>query len=1833
MAEHTEYVLEPLRKSAEFTLYRGNERGNQMPILALVVAEQPSPQNLRRLQREYSLTTELDSAWAAQPLALTRVQGRSALILKDPGGQPLDWRIEQHKHQDFDLTRFLGIAVGLTAALSQAHRRGIIHKDVMPANAFVDDTGRAWLTGFGIACQLPRERQSPTSPETIAGTLAYMSPEQTGRMNRSIDSRSDLYSLGVTLYQMLTGVLPFTAADPLEWIHCHIAIQPLAPGVRRIVPEPLSAIIMKLLAKNAEERYQTAAGLEADLRLCLTEWQSHGRIDPFTLGTDDLSDRLLIPEKLYGRDCEVGALIGAFDRVVAGGRPEFVLVSGYSGVGKSAVVNELHKSLVPPRGLFASGKFDQYKRDIPFATLAQAFRNLIRPILNMSDEELRGWRDAIREAIEPNGQLITDLVPELKHIIGDQPPVSELPQQDAQARFQLVLRRFMGVFARPEHPLALFLDDLQWLDAATLDLLEDLLARSELQHLLLIGAYRDNEVSPSHPLIRKLNVIRQAGALVQEIVLGPLGREDLGQMLEESLHSGPNQTAQLAKLIHEKTIGNPFFAIQFISDLADENLLTFDHERGRWCWELSQIHGKGYTANVVALMVGKLGRLPAATQQALQQFACVGNSAEVDVLSLVCMSPAETMHEQLWEAVRAGLVFRSEDSYRFLHDRVQEAAYSLIPEGHRAEAHLRIGTLLADHTPPERLEEKIFEIVNQLNRGSHLLSSIAERERVAGLNLIAATRAKASVAYSSALEHLRAAGSLLTESSWELSYQLIVSIEILRAECELLTADMGTAESRLTMLAQRVRTEHDFAVVTRLRITLYTTLDQSDQCVDVFLEYLRRGGTVWERHPEREEVAREYELLWALVGDRQIEELFDIPLMTDPDVLDALDVFSEMVHPAFFYDENLSSMLVCRMVSLSLKHGNCDASCFGYVWFAMFAGPRFNNYKDGYRFGQLGFDLVEKRGLVRYQARTYLTFATLTPWTKHFASARGLIHRGFDAAHRNGDLTYSAYSWKILITNYLMAGDPLAEVQSESEKALAFATKSRFGLMVVICGTQRGLIRTLRGLTPRFGCFDDEDFDEQRTERHLAGNPVMSLAEFFYWTRKLQARFFAGDHVAAVAASERAQGLVWTATSQVTSADLPFYGALAHAASWDSASSEEQQRHLQALSAHHRQLKVWSEYCPANFENRAALVGAEIARVEGRKMDAEHLYEKAIRSARENGFVQNEGLAHELAAQYYLRRGLETAGYAYLRNARNCYQHWGAHGKVKQLDERYPRQYGERISDLSAMNGASLGQVDVETVVKASQALSIEMVLPGLIEKLLRIAVEHAGAERGLLILIRNGEPRIEAEATTGSGKIDVVVRQKHIEPPDLPQSALHYTIRTQESLLLDDASSDNVHSKDEYVLRQRSKSILCLPIVKQGKLVGVLYLENNLAPFAFTPNRITVLQLLASQAAISLENATLYSDLQLQAGLLQRLPVSAWTLKPDGTPDFVNQVWLDYAGHTLDFVRSHPEAWMAAVHPDDRELAVKCFWEGVHSGRGFAMETRSLRAQDGTYRWHLQQAVVVHDSEGRVLKFVGTTTDIDDQKRAEEALRQSQGDLARINRVTTMGELAASLAHEISQPISGVITNANVSLRKLGRNEPELDGAREAITKIMRDGQRAAEILANIRAQFRKGIVDREVFDVNQINLETLALLRGDAMRYDISIRTEFAADLPLIAGDRVQLQQVAMNLILNSIEAMKDVEGTRDLVIKSERAQHAGIIVSFIDTGIGLPPQLADRIFDPFVTTKQHGTGMGLRISRSIIESHGGRLWAVNSQGRGATFQFELPPAIPERAEGSQT
>jgi PAS domain S-box-containing protein len=1821
------YAFTPLR-DGDIALYRGS--GNGLAPILLVAAAETSLDGIQRLEHEFALKAELDADWAARSIALTHYNGRMTLVLEDPGGAPLDRLLGR----PLDVSHFLRIATPLAGALRQMHERGLIHKDIKPANILVDAAGgRVWLTGFGIASRLPREHQAPAPPEVIAGTLAYMAPEQTGRMNRSVDSRSDLYALGITFYEMLTGQLPFTAADPIEWVHCQIARQPMPPDERiGAVPGPLSAIVMKLLAKTAEERYQTAAGVESDLRRCLAEWKATGRIGPFPLGARDASDRLLIPEKLYGRKCEIETLLASFDRVVAQGTPELVLVSGYSGIGKTSVVNELHRALVPQRGLFASGKFDQYKRDIPYATLAQAFQTLVRSLLTQSNEELGRWQDSLREALGPNGQLMVDLVPELELVIGKQTPIAELPPQDAQNRFQMVFRRFLGVFARKEHPLALFLDDLQWLDRATLDLLEHLVTHSEVRHLLLVGAYRDNEVSPSHPLLRTLEAIRAVDARLHEIVLAPLELDDLGRLIADALHCEPEHARPLAELVQEKTGGNPFFAIQFFIALADEGLLAFDPVASAWQWNIDRIRAKSYTDNVVDLMAEKLKRLSSTTQETLKQLACLGNVVPIATLALVHGTTEEAMHAALWAAVRADLVVHQDSAYKFLHDRIQQAAYSLIPDEQRADVHLRIGRVLLASMTADDLAEHLFDVANHFNRGATQLVDRDEKAQVATIELRAGRKAKASTAYASACLYLVAGMALLDESDWDSHYDLTFSLWLERAECEYLTGQLASAEARLSSLSTRARTIVDSAAVTCVRLNLYTTLDHSDSAVEVGLDYLRRvDDGRWPLHATAEDVRQAYDRLLQRLGSGSIESLVDLPLMTDADRCATMDVLTMLTSPALFTEENLFRLVVCRMAALSLEHGNSDGSCLAYAWLGSVLGMYFGDYQTGLRFGRLSLDLVEKRGLDRFRARVYLVFAVhVVNWTQNLSISRGLLRRAFEAAQETGDLSYVAYSCVDLVTNFLAAGDPLGEAEREAENGLEFVRKMSFGLISDCMIGQLRLIRVLRGLRPVFTSFDGAEFDEGSFEQRLESKPQLAFATSWYWIRKLQACVYAGDYASAVAAASKAASVLWTTPTQFEVAEYHFYAALARAACCDMAAPDERLQHLEALASHLKQIAVWADNCPATFANRAALVGAELARLEQRELDAERLYEEAIHSAHEHGFVQNEGLAHEVAARFYAARGFDTFAHTYLREARRCYLRWGASGKVRQLEQLYPHLRDAPVAAFPTTTiGAPVEQLDVGTVVKASQAVSGEILLGELIKTLLRIVVEHAGAERGLLILFPGDEPRIAAEATTGRGQVEVTLRQAAVSPTELPESVLHYLIRTRKSVILDDALAQNPFSADEYICQKRARSVLCLPLVKQAKLIGVLYLENNLTSHVFTPARISVLEVLASQAAISLENARLYNDLQEREARIRRLVDSNivgivfWDVQ--GRIIDANQAFLDIVGYAQEELVSGRLLWTELTPAEWRDADEQVIAELKAVGTLQPREKEYFR-KDGSRVPVLVARALFEWKPDEGVSFV---IDMTDRKRAEEKLRASeqrlldaQMELAHVTRMTTLGELTASISHEVNQPLAGVNANAEACLRWLNRGTPDLDRARRSVEWIIEDGNRASEVIRRLRGLAKKSDIEKVPLDVNDVVRETIGLMQREVFSRQVSLRMELVPTLPTILGDRVQLQQVIINLVMNGIEAMQSVtDRPRELLIRSRQHEKQLVLVSVTDCGVGISAENADRLFNAFFTTKSSGMGMGLSICRSIMEAHGGKLWATTNAPHGATFQFTLP------------
>ena len=1864
MIELSKYIFEPLRRDEDSILYRGRKQEDSSQVLVLVPAkEEPRSESVRRLEHEYSLREELDPAWAARPIALAFHWNRPVLVLEDPGGGPLS----QLLGQAFELRSSLRMAISLAAVISHVHDRGLVHKDIKPANILANaDTGDVWLMGFGIASRLRRERQSPDPPEFIAGTLPYMAPEQTGRMNRSTDSRSDLYSYGVTLYEILTGFLPFAAADAMEWVHCHVARRPMPPDQRvKALPGPISAIVMRLLAKTAEERYQTAAGVESDLRRCLVEWDKLGRIDSFSVGKHDVSDRLWIPERLYGRDREVKALLAAFERVVTRGTSGLALVSGYSGIGKSSVVNELQKAIVVPRGIFIAGKFDQHKRDIPYATLAQAFQNLVRQILGKSEEDVTYWRTAIRQAMGPNGQLVVNLIPELELIIGKQSPVPELPPQETQNRFQAVFTRFLSLFAQKEHPLTLFLDDLQWLDVATLRFIEHLLTHADVKHLLLIGAYRDNEVSPSHPLMLTLDSIRKSRVSVDEIVLKPLSLGDVNHFISDALRCERGRSEALARLVHRKTAGNPFFVIQFLTALAEEHLVEFDSRKATWQWDLTQIRTRRFTDNVVELMIEKLKRLPVATQEVLKELACLGDTVKISTLAMV--NGEREIHADLWEAVHAELVIRLPSSYKFLHDRVQEAAYALIPSERRAEVHLRIGRMLMEKMSQKEISESIFDVVNQLNRAVDLIEDSEERLSLLRLNVVAGMKARAAIAYASARNYFALAEALLSPDAWRRHYQETFDLYLAFSECEYLVGNFAAADKLFDLLLDRALSNLDRAKVYGLRMKLYQVAGKYDDGVTVALEALCLFDVTLPESDDEIQAASEAELARVPINlrGRRISELVDSPLAVDPSIRAIIDLLVEAVPCAYIGRPKLFPLITPKAVNFSLRYGHTEQSSFAYGVFAVMLVSLVGDLATAFEYSEMSLRLNEKlknprlRGTLLHLHGDHINF-----WKRHFATGMPILEQAFLACLEVGDLVYAGFLAFETVWQAIEKGDTLPEVLAFSTKYAAFARESHNDAVYETIRLEQQFVACLQGKTSGPLSFGDDVFDEESCFAAIV-KATFGCGIVFYRIMQQILAFVHGQYTQALEAAGKAEPVLSAAMAMPIEATYHFFHALTLTALYPTATNAQQLEYRRVLEDKLKKLRLWAENGPENYRNRYVLLSAEIARIEQRDLEAMRLYEEAIQSARENGFIQNEALAYEIAARFYSGRGFPAFAQTYVKSARYCYLRWGALGKVRQIDQEFSPLHEERASAAAGTIETAVERLDLAAVMKVSHAVSEEIVLEQLIQKLMVIAIEHAGAQRGLLILPFGEEYRIVAEARTGRDQVDVRVQPTLAAPAVLPDSLVRYVLRTQESVILDDASAQNLFAEDDYVRQQRPRSILCLPLVKQGRLMGVLYLENNLARGVFNSQRLAMLELLASQAAISLDHARLYADLiqenndrrkaeeALQASeerwsmLAENSSAGIALIGPNGRFIAANVALQKMLGYTEPELQERTAA--SITHEEDRaatEDRARLAESDEQQRRVYRLEKRYL-CKDGRVLWADVSSVFVPPSADSPAFFTLVIIDISKRKHAEEkleqkeiSLREAQNELAHVSRVTMMGELAASIAHEVNQPLAGMLTNANASLRWMAGDLPNLAEARDAIQRIIRDGNRASDVIARMRALFKKAPAARERVVINTMIQEVLALAQPELRTNRVSLKTQFADELPVVTGDKIQLQQVILNLVVNAIEAMHGVaEGQRVLRVSSHQVTESesgkemiaadvanergptSVLIAVQDSGPGLDPAQLPHVFETFYTTKSLGMGMGLAISRSIIEAHYGRLWVSSNTPRGAVFQFTLP------------
>ncbi|MEB3337100.1 MAG: AAA family ATPase [Leptolyngbyaceae bacterium] len=1781
-----------LHEDSSTVMYRGWRDSAIAPVLLkFLKAEYPTLEDIARFKHEYEILQSLEVAGVIKPYAL-ETDRTFVLVLEDIGGMPLSTLLSQ---RSLSLHEFLAIAIQLTETLGQIHQQQVIHKNVKTANVLFNSlTGQVKLVDFSLATRLSRESQTVSNPHLLEGTLAYLSPEQTGRMNRSIDYRTDFYSLGVVFYELLTGQLPFQSTDPLELVHCHLAKTPFSPkkmaqacGLPEI-PQAISDLVMKLLAKAAEDRYQNALGLKADLETCLEMLETTGKIRSFPVGQLDLYSQFSIPQKLYGRESEVATLMAAFDRI-SQGAAELMLVSGYSGIGKSSLVYEVHKPIARQRGFFIAGKFDQFKRNIPYAALIQAFQELMRQLLTEPEERIHLWQTKLLAALGANAQVIIDVIPEVEHLMGPQPAVPELGASEAKNRFHRVFQQFIQVFCQPEHPLVLFLDDLQWADSASLKLIQLLVSDPKSQYLLLIGAYRDNEVSATHPLMLTLDEIYKTSAVIQNIVLQPLLPVHVSQLVADTLHLEQESLADckladdpglpsdaLSQLVFDKTQGNPFFLSQLLKSLYQDHWLWFDFDLACWQWDRVTLQGIGITDNVVELMASRIQKLLPTTQDALKLAACIGDTFTLEVLSIVSEKSLSETAKQLWEALQSGLVLplsqsykiplvldleNSEPSasqpaiaYKFLHDRVQQAAYSLIPAEEKSRVHLQIGELLLAHTPEAELENNIFEIVNQMNSGVEFITSPSAQERLAELNFIAGQKAKGAIAYEPALRYLTCALNLLSADSWTHQYQLTLDIYDAAIEAEYLTINYPRSKVLIDIALEHVKTRLDQVRIYKRTIQFYIAQANFSAAIDTALDILEKLGVVLPTTPEEITFYCENLQQDLTFETDQIAALADLPEMSDATKRAAMEILNTMPGPVYISRPILFMPMMLCMAHLSVHYGNCDRSTFAYAAYGMLlcgaATPI--DLDRGYEFGQLALRLLDKFDNKVLRSHVLKVYASHIQHAKEpIQAAIATLKLATESAIETGNLEFIGYGSSEYGIYSFFDGENLDTVNQKLLPYVELVESFKQELGIYYIRIARQVILNFIERSPNPHQLTGESFNEE-TMLPIVMTANWRTLLFCFYLFKLMLAYVFRDYAAALTYATEAQQYLDGVGGMMMNYEFTFYHSLTLLQACSNsdllgASSEENIRdtYLHQVELNQEILQYRATHAPSNFRHKYELVEAEKARVVGQWDRAMEYYDLAIQHAQAQGHLQEAALAAELAAIFYASRRRERVAQDYLTDAYYGYVRWGAKAKVQELSDRYPHLFTPHSASTSPALPSTyttelgLATLDLATVIKASQVISDEIVLDKLLDKLMNSLIENAGARTGILLLQETGQWSVVAEGFADQHNVMVLPPKPLETAANLPASVIYYVIHHQAPLVLDNATQSARFAGDAYIQTYRPQSILCLPIVYQAQLKGIFYLENNLTQGAFTQHHVEVLSLLASQVAISLENAKLYQ----------------------------------------------------ALHSYSQKLESK------------NLELNTINA-----------SLAAEIKERQRIE----------QEREELLIREQQARIAAEQANRVKDEFLAVLSHELRTPL-GPILGWVQFLRTRKLDSVATDRALATIERNARLQTSLIEDLLDI-SRILQGKLSMTVNPVNPAHILGAAIetVQLSANAKSIQIQTHLDATVGQVLGDANRLQQVFWNLLSNAIRFTP--EGGQVAVSLERQEAYAQIQVS--DTGRGISPEFLPLVFESFrqadssTTRTLGGLGLGLAIARHLVELHGGTVKAESpGEGLGAVFTVKLP------------
>lgn len=1859
-------IKETLENSRSGFVYRATtEHGNTTVIIKVLKTAYLSASEIARFKREYELIRKSEAPGIIKTLDLKDHNGTFALVLEDCSGVPLGSFMQARK---IELKTFLDIAIQLAETLGHLHKSGVIHRNITSYSILFDvKKGKVKMTDFGAVAELTRENDDIYDPGVIREFLAYMSPEQTGRMNRTIDYRTDLYSLGIVFYEMLTGRIPFESSDPLGMIYSHIARRPLRPsGLVNDLPRPISDMVMKLLCKSAEDRYQNAFGLMTDLRECLERLEKTGRINPFKIARRDISMKFKLPETIVGRKREAELLLSAFDRV-SRGEKEMALVSGEPGIGKSALINEMLRPTAARKGYFISGKCEPLRRDVPYSSVIQAFQGLIRQILTESRQRLDVWRRELQEVLGSNGKVIADVIPEIELIIGKQRAVLELGPDESINRFNRIFKGFTRVFAQREHPLVLFLDDVQWADSAGLHLIENLINAPDIRFLFLICAYRDGEVTDTHPVRRMLTRIEQQDIHIDNVCLSVLSVSDTDEMMADFLRN--KRSIEFSEVVQKKTGGNPFFVKQFLEMLYRESLLKLDPAEG-WRWDLDKIEQAQVTDNVVDLMVAKIVGLPPGSRKMLEICACIGNRFEPETISRLLDESVESTMVHLNEAISLGLINRSDGVYMFHHDRIHEAAYLLIPEERRIRLHHHIGKIFLEQKDEAELGDKIYYIVNQLNIGRKLLRA-RERVQLARLNLKAGLKAKKSAAYDAADGFLRRGMELLPPDRWDREYDLSLSLYLERGETAYLTNKPEEAELIFKTVLGEAKTPLDKTRVYEVKISTYTALHQYRDALELGKIALKKLGVGIPEKITRLHVAREFLRARVAMKHQAVEDLIRLPKLSDPRKLATARILMACVQPSYIRSPECLIIVILKLLNLTLKHGNSSYAAYAYAAYAAALCGIFGKIDQGYRFGRLALRLLDQYKAVELRCSVYFILGNyVTHWKEPAAESLKYFIEAYRTGYETGgDLTYTSMS--LLHRNLVpfWSGNTIAHIISKLEKDYPYIKQLQHVRSIQAYELWYHLMlnfstppKDVRSLSARI-CDDRQIWSEWVR--------VNNRTALGYFTVVKQAMsYICGDFKEAVNLAREAKGYLESIYSTIFVVEHFFYQSLALLAGYPDAEKTEQKAYLKQVGKNQKKMRKWAAHAPCNFADKYFLVEAELSRINGRAGKALRFYKKAMSLAGQNGFIMEEAMAKELTAVFCLSMGMREDAGRYVREARYGFERWGARVKVEQLDEKY-RDLLKLPREEKAVT--FFPKLDHAAVVSSLQAISTEIIPDALLRTLMSIVVEDAGAEKGFFISVRRENLFLEAKASIGQEEV-ALFRSVPVEASCLALSVANYVRQTRQVVVLDDATTSAEFGRDEYILRNHPKSVLCLPVVRQSELVGLLYLENNVATRAFTPDRIEVLKLLSAQAAISFENARLYESVVLSERALKESEEKHRTILESIEDGYYE---VDTSGHftlvndSLCKILGYSRGELLGMNyrnlmrEESAEEIRETFRRVLETGNPVTGFDNEFTRKDGVSINNELSVSLIRDPKGKKTGFRGIVRDITERKKiakelksinkklrreikdrklAEEEANLRQEQLFQAAKMASLGTLVSGVAHEINNPMSFITLNAPILQKTWQGVTPILDKHSEMrgdftianvnygelreripliLSGIVEGGKRVKAIVRDLKEFARQSPPKlADSVDINEVTRTAVGLVGNLINKSTNKFSEDYGPGIPAVKGNAQRVEQIVINLLVNACQSLSD-KGKSISVSTGYDPESDRAVIRIHDEGEGMSPEVLKRLKDPFFTTKREtgGTGLGLAISERIVADHGGDMVFDSEVGLGTTVTVSIP------------